>query len=82
VIISGLRHVTAIGGIMTTPTLSRPHDRTAPAAPGVTARRLRRPSWRDPRLLVGLLLVLLSVVGVAGLLRAVASERPNGMAQS
>ncbi|WP_162248026.1 SAF domain-containing protein [Angustibacter sp. Root456] len=61
---------------MTTPTLSRPHDRTAPAAPGVTARRLRRPSWRDPRLLVGLLLVLLSVVGVAGLLRAVDTTEP------
>lgn len=28
-----------------------------------TARRLRRPGWRDTRLLVGLLLVLLSVAG-------------------
>jgi hypothetical protein len=37
---------------------------------------LHRPSWRDPRLLGGLLLVLLSVVGVAGLLRAVDTAEP------
>lgn len=30
--------------------------------------RLRRPSWRDPRLLVGLLIVLASVAGVVALL--------------
>jgi hypothetical protein len=29
-----------------------------------TAARLRRPSWKDPRLLVGVLLVLVSVAGV------------------
>ena len=29
-----------------------------------TAARLKRPSWRDPRLLVGILLVLVSVAGV------------------
>lgn len=29
-----------------------------------TAARLRRPSWKDPRLLVGILLVLVSVAGV------------------
>jgi len=37
--------------------------------------RLRKPSWKDPRLLLGLLLVLLSTVGtislVAGLDRGV-----------
>ena len=26
--------------------------------------RLRRPSWRDPRLIAGVLLVVLSVVGI------------------
>ncbi len=48
-----------------------------------SALRLRRPSWRDPRLLVGLLIVLLSAAGVMGLLvsqdRTVAvyaAERP------
>lgn len=61
---------------MTTPTLSRPLDRRAPAEAQVIARRLRRPSWRDPRLLVGLVLVLLSVVGVATLLRAVDTTEP------
>lgn len=30
----------------------------------VSAPRLKRPSWRDPRLLVGILLVLVSVAGV------------------
>src|SRR6478736_7746594 len=29
-----------------------------------TAPRLKRPSWKDPRLLVGVLLVLVSVAGV------------------
>jgi hypothetical protein len=32
--------------------------------PSVTAARLKRPSWKDPRLLVGVLLVLVSVAGV------------------
>ncbi|WP_218220499.1 hypothetical protein [Nesterenkonia sp. Act20] len=39
-----------------------------PEAPA--AERLRRPSWRDPRLLVGLLIVALSVSGVIALLAA------------
>lgn len=60
---------------MTTPTLTRRPSPTTPSG-GVAARRLRRPSWRDPRLLVGLALVLLSVVGVAGLLRAVDTTEP------
>lgn len=32
--------------------------------------RLRRPSWKDPRLLVGVLLVLLSIAGVVALVRS------------
>lgn len=42
-----------------------------PASTGTeTAARLRRPRWRDPRLLVGLLLVLASVTGVVALLQS------------
>lgn len=33
-------------------------------ASSATAARLKRPSWKDPRLLVGILLVLVSVAGV------------------
>lgn len=44
--------------------------------PGVQARRLRAPSWRDPRLVVGLLLVLGSVVGVGLLVRSVDDTAP------
>lgn len=33
-----------------------------------TAARLRRPSWKDPRLLMGILLVLVSVAGVVFLI--------------
>lgn len=36
-------------------------------ADGATGARLKRPSWKDPRLLVGVLLVLTSVVGVISL---------------
>lgn len=36
-------------------------------ADGATRARLKRPSWKDPRLLVGVLLVLTSVVGVISL---------------
>ncbi len=43
-------------------------DGPGPDAPA--AERLRRPSWRDPRLLVGLLIVALSVSGVIALLAA------------
>jgi hypothetical protein len=35
-----------------------------------TAARLKRPSWRDPRLLVGILLVLVSVAGVVFLVNS------------
>ncbi|WP_028279448.1 hypothetical protein [Arthrobacter sp. H5] len=36
-----------------------------------TAPRLRRPSWRDPRLLIGLLLVLASVAGIIALVESI-----------
>jgi len=42
---------------------------TIASAPAEGAR-LRRPRWRDPRLLVGLVLVLASVAGVAALVSA------------
>ncbi len=35
---------------------------------GVAAPRLKKPSWKDPRLLIGVLLVLGSVAGVIALL--------------
>jgi hypothetical protein len=35
-----------------------------------TAARLKRPSWRDPRLLMGILLVLVSVAGVVFLVNS------------
>lgn len=47
-------------------------ERTAP----VEGRRLRRPRWRDPRLLVGLLLVLASVAGVVALVGS--AQRTQG----
>ena len=43
---------------------------------GTAAARFRRPSWRDPRLLVGLLLVLLSVLGVVLLVAAANRSEP------
>lgn len=48
---------------------------TAAGLPVPTARRLRQPSWRDVRLLVGLALVVLSVV--AGALVVSAADRTN-----
>jgi hypothetical protein len=42
-------------------------DERAPRAPH-DAPRLKRPSWKDPRLLTGLLLVIASTVGVIALL--------------
>lgn len=38
-----------------------PAERPAPVLPKPVASRLRRPSWRDPRLVVGVVLVALSV---------------------
>ncbi|WP_460688728.1 CpaB family protein [Nesterenkonia suensis] len=47
---------------------SEAFEREAAArAPEEAAERLRRPSWRDPRLLVGVLIVVVSVAGVVGL---------------
>ncbi|WP_062201102.1 SAF domain-containing protein [Demequina salsinemoris] len=37
---------------------------------GMTVGRLARPGWRDPRLLVGLVLIAASVAGVVSLVRA------------
>ncbi|MFZ3454258.1 SAF domain-containing protein [Arthrobacter sp. 7Tela_A1] len=37
------------------------------AVPQAPAQRLKKPSWKDPRLLVGILLVLASVAGVTAL---------------
>ena len=37
------------------------------AVPQAPAQRLKKPSWKDPRLLLGLLLVLASVAGVSAL---------------
>jgi hypothetical protein len=42
----------------------------SPRADPTEAARLRRPSWRDPRLLAGVLIVALSVSGVIALLTA------------
>ncbi|WP_150460752.1 SAF domain-containing protein [Nesterenkonia ebinurensis] len=60
---------------MTTPPSGT--DKTSPSAAlsagalqAPTAARLRRPSWRDPRLLAGALLILASVVGTVLLVTA------------
>lgn len=43
---------------------------------GPVAGRLRRPTWRDPRLLVGLLLVTLAIVAVALVVRGADKTTP------
>lgn len=43
---------------------------TRAAQPPAEAPRLKKPSWKDPRLLVGLLLVLASTAGVIALLES------------
>ncbi|GAA4474261.1 flagellar protein FlgA [Enteractinococcus fodinae] len=45
------------------------------------ARRIRPPGWRDPRLLIGLLLVALSVTGVVALVQSI-DERQGYWAAS
>lgn len=40
------------------------------------APRLRKPSWRDPRLLIGVMLVLASIVGVVALVMAMNRTQP------
>jgi len=39
--------------------------------------RLRRPRWRDPRLLVGLVLVLASIAGVVALVASAQRDRKS-----
>lgn len=43
---------------------------------GPIAGRLKRPSWRDPRLLIGMVLIAVSVVAVAGITRSADATRP------
>lgn len=51
--------------------------RTGEATPGArSARRLRRPGWRDLRLVVGLLLVLVSVAGGVRLVSSLDDTTP------
>lgn len=52
-----------------------------PALPGPRALRLRRPSWRDPRLVVGLLLVAVSVAGGSWLVDAAQGATPVWVAR-
>lgn len=52
------------------------HERDAQTLPAPSAARLRRPGWRDPRLLVGLLLVALSVVLGSVVVSAASASTP------
>lgn len=45
------------------------------------AGRLRRPGWRDPRLLIGLLLIAVAIVGVSGVVRAADHTTPHYVAR-
>lgn len=42
----------------------------ATVTPQVIAERMHKPGWKDPKLLIGLLLILLSVLAVIGVMRA------------
>lgn len=57
-------------------TLSAPATTVAAGLPAPAARRLRRPSWSDPRLIVGLVLVLTSVVAGAVVVRQADGTEP------
>lgn len=57
---------------MASSTAARERAGQAPTA----AARFRKPTWRDPRLLVGLLLVLLSVLGVVLLVATTNRSEP------
>jgi hypothetical protein len=59
---------------MTTTTAPRARDLTEPVSP--SALRLRRPGWRDPRLLLGLVLVAVSVALGSLLVSAAARTSP------
>lgn len=50
--------------------------RSAPALPAPPATRLRRPSWRDPRLVVGLLLVAASVAAGSWVVSSAQASTP------
>lgn len=55
--------------------------RSAPALPAPHATRLRRPSWRDPRLVVGLLLVAASVAAGSWVVTAAQASTPVWVAR-
>jgi len=57
-------------------------DDASPPSPTPAARRLRPARWTEPRLLVGLALVVCSVVGVAALVAAVDHTVPVWVARS
>lgn len=61
-------HFLRYGEMVTEPANAAPLDRRATAGP--RAVRLRKPSWKDPRLLIGVVVVLLSVAGVVALVAA------------
>lgn len=51
------------------------------AEPGPVAGRLRRPGWKDPRLVTGLLLIAVAVVGVTLLVRSADATSPHWAAR-
>lgn len=55
--------------------------RSATALPAPPATRLRRPSWRDPRLVVGLLLVAASVAAGSWVVTAAQASTPVWVAR-
>ncbi|WP_062132024.1 hypothetical protein [Demequina aestuarii] len=46
------------------------------------AGRLRRPGWKDPRLLIGLLLIAVAIVGVSGIVNAADRTTPHYVAHA
>lgn len=46
------------------------------------AGRLRRPGWKDPRLLIGLLLIAVAIVGVSGIVGAADRTTPHYVAHA
>ena len=55
--------------------------RPATALPAPPANRLRRPSWRDPRLIIGLLLVVMSVAAGSWIVDAAQGATPVWVAR-
>src|SRR5690554_2394750 len=66
------------GSVMATSTAP---PRSAPALPAPPATRLRRPSWRDPRLVVGLLLVAVSVAAGSWVVTSAQAATPVWVAR-